>query len=49
MLRERGEGETALTNPNIQVRRRFKKIYEDFRPGARGGVPVARAGRQQRG
>ncbi len=32
-LRERGEGETSLTNPNIRVRRRYKKIYEDFRPG----------------
>ena len=32
VLRERGEGETSLTNPNISVRRRFRKLYEDFKP-----------------
>ena len=27
-LRVWGEGDTALTNPNIHVRRRFRKLYE---------------------
>ena len=31
-LRERGEGETTLTNPNLFVRRRFRKLYEDYKP-----------------
>ena len=31
-LRVRGEGETSLTNPNISVRRRFRKLYEDYKP-----------------
>ena len=31
-LRKRCEGETAMTNPNISVRRRFRKLYEDFKP-----------------
>ena len=31
-LRMRGEGETSLTNPNIRVRRRFRKLYEDYKP-----------------
>ena len=31
-LRELGEGETALTNPNLYVRRRFRKLYEDYKP-----------------
>jgi hypothetical protein len=29
---QRGEGETALTNKAIQIRRRYRKIYEDFKP-----------------
>jgi hypothetical protein len=33
MLRVWGEGESALTNPNIHVRRRFRKLYEDYKPG----------------
>jgi hypothetical protein len=32
VLRERGEGDTALTNPNISFRRRYRKIYEDYKP-----------------
>jgi hypothetical protein len=31
-LRERGEGDSALTNPYFDFRRRFRKVYEDFRP-----------------
>ena len=31
-LRAKGEGETTMTNPNISVRRRFRKLYEDFKP-----------------
>ena len=31
-LRVKGEGETALTNPHISVRRRFRKLYEDYKP-----------------
>jgi hypothetical protein len=31
-LRERGEGDSSLTNPNFQFRRRYRKVYEDFRP-----------------
>ena len=31
-LRMRGEGETSLTNPYIVVRRRFRKLYEDYKP-----------------
>ncbi len=31
-LRERGEGESTLTNPNLFVRRRFRKLYEDYKP-----------------
>jgi hypothetical protein len=31
-LRERGEGDSALTNPHFLFRRRFRKIYEDYRP-----------------
>ena len=27
-LRMRGEGDVALTNPNIRMRRRFRKLYE---------------------
>lgn len=32
VLRERGEGDTALTNPHIHLRRRYRKLYEDFKP-----------------
>ncbi len=32
VLRAKGEGETSLTNPNIQIRRRFRKLYEDYKP-----------------
>ncbi len=31
-LRVKGEGETSLTNPNIHIRRRFRKLYEDYKP-----------------
>ena len=31
-LRAKGEGETGLTNPNITIRRRFRKLYEDYKP-----------------
>ena len=31
-LRVKGEGETSLTNPNISIRRRFRKLYEDYKP-----------------
>ena len=32
LMRERGEGDTAMTNPNIRVRHRFRKLYEDYKP-----------------
>ena len=32
LLRVRGEGETAMTNPHISIRRRYRKLYEDFTP-----------------
>ena len=31
-LRAWGEGESSLTNPNIHVRRRYRKLYEDYKP-----------------
>jgi hypothetical protein len=31
-LREQGEGDSALTNPHFYFRRRFRKVYEDYRP-----------------
>ena len=31
-LRARDEGETPLTNPNIHIRRRLRKLYEDYKP-----------------
>ncbi len=31
-LRERGEGDSPLTNPHFHFRRRFRKVYEDYRP-----------------
>jgi hypothetical protein len=35
LLRVRGEGESALTNPYIHIRRRFRKLYEDFTPNCK--------------
>lgn len=35
-LRARGEGDNFLTNPNYATRLRFRKLYEDFRPGVAG-------------
>jgi hypothetical protein len=35
LLRARNEGETALTNPHIRIRRRFRKVYEDYTPACR--------------
>ena len=32
LLRGRGEGETSMTNPNISIRRRYRKLYEDYKP-----------------
>ncbi len=32
LLREQGEGDSALTNPHFHFRRRFRKVYEDYRP-----------------
>ncbi len=31
-LRMKGEGESSLTNPDIRVRRRYRKLYEDYKP-----------------
>ncbi len=31
-LRERGEGDSALTNPNFRFRQRYRKVYDDFKP-----------------
>ena len=31
LLRVRNEGESALTNPHISIRRRFRKLYEDYK------------------
>jgi hypothetical protein len=31
-LRERGEGDSPLTNPHFHFRRQFRKVYEDYRP-----------------
>ena len=33
VLRERGEGNSPRTNPNFAVRKRFGRIYSDFRAG----------------
>ncbi len=33
-LRAVGEGDSALTNPDIDIRRRFRKLYEDYKPHA---------------
>ena len=35
LLRMRNEGETTMTNPYISVRRRFRKLYEDYTPTRR--------------
>ena len=31
-MRERGEGESSLTNAHISTRRRLRKLYEDYKP-----------------
>ncbi len=31
-MRERGQGATALTNPNLATRNRYRKLYEDYKP-----------------
>ena len=31
-MRQNGEGDTFLTNPNIHVRYRYRKLYEDYKP-----------------
>ena len=31
-MKARGEGNSEVTNPNLWVRRRFRKLYEDFKP-----------------
>ena len=31
-MRVWGEGESALTNPHIHIRHRFRKLYEDYKP-----------------
>jgi hypothetical protein len=38
-LRARDEGETPLTNPNIHIRRRLRKLYEDYKPEHRCVCP----------
>ena len=35
LLRMRNEGETAMTNPYIRIRRRYRKLYEDYTPSRR--------------
>jgi hypothetical protein len=30
-MRANGEGESALTNPHMSIRRRYRKLYEDFK------------------
>ena len=39
-LRVWGEGDTSVTNPNIHIRRRYRKLYEvrDTVKGAAGGA-----------
>ena len=32
LMRERGEGDSALTNRNLRIRHRFRKLYEDYKP-----------------
>ena len=32
LLRQKGEGDTALTNPYLFLRRRYGKLYSDFKP-----------------
>ena len=32
LLRVRNEGETPVTNKYIRTRRRFRKLYEDYKP-----------------
>ena len=31
-MRVWGEGESAITNPHLSVRLRFRKLYEDYKP-----------------
>ena len=31
-FKQQGEGDTALTNPHFQVRQRYRKLYEDYKP-----------------
>jgi hypothetical protein len=31
-LRQRGEGDSIMTNPHIRVRQRYRKLYEDYKP-----------------
>ena len=31
LLRVRNEGESGLTNPHISIRRRYRKLYEDYK------------------
>lgn len=35
-LRAKGVGDTDRTNPNLWIRRRYRKLYEDFRPDVYG-------------
>ena len=32
-MREKGQGDSLITNPHIRVRHRYRKLYEDYRPG----------------
>ena len=32
-MREKGQGDTLMTNPYVHVRHRYRKLYEDYRPG----------------
>jgi hypothetical protein len=32
LMRERGEGDSALTNRNLDIRHRYRKLYEDYKP-----------------
>ena len=31
-MRERGLGDTLITNPHVRLRHRYRKLYEDYRP-----------------
>ena len=53
LLRVRSEGESAATNPHISTRRRFRKLYEDYKVCSRAAccrcwvsftaIPVSRS------